>query len=112
MIRRPRKRQLSKWILPIISMAVLIYFSYHLIEGNHGWRAWRTLEQDIEISQKELEDLKEKEDEITNKVTLLRSDSLDEDMLDERVRAMLGNAKESEIIVIDEEDDDHTDHPF
>lgn len=104
MIRGPKKRSFAKWVLPLISFGVLIYFSYHLIEGNHGWRTWRTLEQDIESSKKELEALLEKEEEIKNKVTLLRSDSLDEDMLDERVRTMLGNAKNSEIIVIDGED--------
>ena len=104
MIHRRPKRRFSQWILPLVGLGVLIYFVYHLIQGNHGWRAWRILEQDLEKSQKELEGLKEKEEELKNKVTLLRSDSLDEDMLDERVRAMLGNAKESEIIVIDEDE--------
>jgi len=102
--RAPPRRRLSKLIPPLVGTGILVYFVYHLIQGNHGWRAWRILEQDIEKSEKELNILKEKEEELKNKVTLLRSDSLDEDMLDERVRAMLGNAKESEIVVIDEDD--------
>jgi cell division protein FtsB len=98
------KYHASTWALPVIGVGLLVYFIYHIIQGKHGWLSWRTLEQKIEQSNKELESLKEEHERLKNKVTLLRPESLDEDMLDERVRTMLGTAKESEIVVIDEEE--------
>jgi cell division protein FtsB len=98
------KYHASKLVLPIIGVGLLVYFIYHIIQGKHGWLSWRKLEQEIELSKKELDVLKEDHENLKNKVTLLRPESLDEDMLDERVRTMLGTAKESEIVIIDEEE--------
>ena len=99
------KYRTSKLILPIIGMGLLTYFIYHIIQGKHGWLSWKTLEQDLEKSTKELETLKQDYEDLKNKVSLLRPESLDEDMLDERVRTMLGTAKENEIVIIDEEEE-------
>ena len=85
-------------------MGVLTYFVYHFIEGKRGWLSWKALEKDLEAAQEKLKTLKETESHLRNKVDLLRPESLDEDMLDERVRAMLGTAKGDEIIIIDEDE--------
>jgi cell division protein FtsB len=84
----------------------LVYFIYHLIQGNHGWLAWRSLEQDLATSHEKLKTLKQAQETLRNKVNLLQSDSLDEDMLDERIRLMLGDSREDEIIIMDEEEAD------
>jgi cell division protein FtsB len=93
----------SKLILPVVGVGLLVYFIYHIFQGKHGWIAWRQLEQELAQSKKELDILKIEHEALKNKVTLLRPESLDEDMLDERVRTMLGTAKENEIIIIDDE---------
>lgn len=93
----------SKLILPVVALGVLVYFIYHIINGNHGWLSWKHLEKELETSESTLEHLKEEQQDLQNKVSLMRPESLDEDMLDERVRTMLGTAKASEIIIIDDE---------
>ena len=102
-MNRHTKHRLSKLIFPVIGMSLLAYFTYHILQGNHGWFAWKTLEKELEKSQKELAQLREDHEALKNKVSLLRPESLDEDMLDERVRTMLGTAKPNEIVVIDDE---------
>lgn len=105
-MRHPFRYRPSKLLLPLVAVGTLIYFIYHLIQGNHGWRAWRSLERDIRTSQEKLKILKQEQETLKNKVTLLHSDSLDADMLDERVRLTLGDSKEEEIIIMDEEEGD------
>lgn len=98
--------KLSKFLLPIIGILLLVYFTYHIIRGNHGWLSWKELEQDLKQSKQELAALEKTKAKIKNKVQLLRSDSLDEDMLDERARAMLGVAKGHEVVIIDASEED------
>lgn len=102
-MNRHTKHRLSKLIFPTIGLALLTYFTYHILHGNHGWFAWKTLEKELAQSQKALEKLRADHEALENRVSLLRPESLDEDMLDERVRTMLGTAKKNEIVVIDEE---------
>ena len=101
-MNRHTKHRLSKLIFPLIGLGLLAYFTYHILNGNHGWFAWKALEKELEKSRTELEQLRKDHEALKNKVSLLRPESLDEDMLDERVRTMLGTAKASEIVVIDE----------
>ena len=86
------KKQLVSGIL----MAVLLYFIFHAIYGNRGIVAYFQLHQNIDISEKELEQLRAERLEIEHKVKSLKPESLDRDMLDEQARKGLGVAGEKE----------------
>jgi cell division protein FtsB len=57
--------------------------------GNHGLRAQQDLDQQLAEMRGELSQLKAERATWEHKVSLLRSDRIDPDMLDERARAML-----------------------
>lgn len=92
----------SKFLLPGISLTLLLYFIFHLLSGDHGWFSWKSLENQLEEDQKTLKMLEEEQRQMENRVKLLRPENLDADLLEERVRAMLNNGQDSEIIIIDE----------
>lgn len=94
---------LTKLILPLISLTLIVYFGYHLIHGDHGWLAWRQLETKLNESKSKLDALTHEQETWENRVELMRPETLDPDMLDERVRHVLGNVKENEVLVIEEE---------
>lgn len=86
------KKQLVNGIL----LSVLLYFVFHAIYGNRGILAYFNLNQKIEKAEKELEEIRAERLELKHKVKLLKSDSLDPDMLDEQVRKNLGVAGNKE----------------
>ncbi len=102
-MNRKFRYHLNKLFFPLFCFLLLLYFIYHLLSGDHGWLSWRTLEKELDSEHKTLEFLEKEKQSLENKVNLLRSDHIDPDMLDERIRTMLNNAQEDEIIVIDKE---------
>jgi len=93
---------LTKLIFPLIALILIIYFGYHLIQGGHGWLAWKQLESKLNDSKSKLDTLNQEQETWENRVKLMRPETLDPDMLDERVRHVLGNVKENEVLVIEE----------
>ncbi len=93
---------LTKLILPLIALTLTFYFGYHLIQGDHGWLAWKQLESKLNDSKSKLDTLNQEQENWENRVKLMRPETLDPDMLDERVRHVLGNVKENEVLVIEE----------
>jgi cell division protein FtsB len=68
---------------------VIAYFGVHAYTGNHGLRAKQDLDQQFAMLSKQLARLKQQRAEWQHRVKLLKSDSIDPDMLDERARAIL-----------------------
>ncbi len=83
-------------ILNSIIFLLLSYFAFHSIYGSRGIIAYFTLNQKLTKSFEELEYLRGQRIELEHKNKLLRHKSLDKDMLDERVRSVLGVASPTE----------------
>ncbi|MEI8320599.1 MAG: septum formation initiator family protein [Alphaproteobacteria bacterium] len=103
MISRKVRYHLNKLLFPFLAFFLLLYVVYHLLSGNHGWFSWKTLETTLAEEQKTLELLEKEKTSLENKVNLLRPEHMDQDMLDERIRTMLNNVKEDEVLVIDKD---------
>lgn len=88
---------------PLIAITLVIYFIYHLIQGERGVLSWMRLKQRISVAEKRLDDVQMEQNALEQRVLLLRPDSLDPDMLEERARVVLNFAREGEIIVQDKE---------
>lgn len=80
------------------------YFSYHMVVGNHGLKAWSAVEQQLESSKIRLVSLQAQQNRLAHKVALLHPDSLCPDLLEEQARKILGVAGPHEIVVLRPED--------
>ena len=83
-----------------VAVALLIgYFWVNAYSGNHGLRA--KLNLDLQIAQLTVEEAALKAERTTweRRVTLLKSESLDPDMLDERARALLDYAAPRDLML-------------
>ena len=84
-------------------IVTLLYFVYHAIAGENGYRSYLTIKQQVELRQTELQALTHKLNDLKQKVTLLSNDSLDSDMLEERCMAMLNYSYSDDIIIRSED---------
>lgn len=88
---------------PIIAVSLLLYFVYHLIQGERGLLAWGHLKQQITVAEQKLNVVKAEQHALEQRVHLLRPDSLDTDMLEEQAKEKLNFAYKDEIIIKDDE---------
>src|SRR5437764_992409 len=90
MVTRNRLRTvLNALALYTIAALVIGYFGVNAYTGNHGLRARQDLDQQIAQLTGELATLHAERANWDRRVALLKSESLDPDMLDERARALL-----------------------
>ena len=96
------RKYLRRSLRAILLAGVSLYLGYHVVQGEHGVIAWLKIDQQIEFTGIELKKLSNRHRELENRVRLLRSDSLDPDLLEERARVVLNYAlKEDRIVFID-----------
>lgn len=93
---RKRARQIT---LPILGACVVGYFGYHAVQGDRGIIAWLVLNQQIREARIVQDELAAERATLEHRVKLLRPDSLDLDMLEERVRLMLNLAHADELVI-------------
>jgi cell division protein FtsB len=90
MVTRKRLRSILTALGLYAAAALFIgYFGVNAYSGNHGLRAKQELEQQIVELTDELNRQKLDRKQWERRVSLLRSDGLDPDMLNERARAEL-----------------------
>jgi cell division protein FtsB len=90
MVTRRRFRTVVNALALYTIAALLIgYFGINAYTGNHGLRAKQDLDQQITQLSNELAALRAERLNWERRVSLLRPESIDADMLDERARALL-----------------------
>ncbi len=77
---------------------LLTYFSYHSVSGDRGLLAMIKLVNQIEKSRAELDLVEATRIDIGHRVSLLKDESLDLDLLEEQARKILGYAKTGESV--------------
>ena len=97
-----RRRRTILTVLGLYSFAALFigYFAVNAFTGKHGLRAQADLDKQMATMQGELGELKAERALWERRVSLLRSDKLDPDMLDERARALLGYADPRDLTLL------------
>jgi cell division protein FtsB len=83
-----------------LGIGLLAYFAYHAIQGDRGLFAWMALNQQLKQTHALGDAVAAQRSEPENRVERLSSASLDPDLLDERVRAMLNYAHEDEVVIM------------
>jgi cell division protein FtsB len=95
------KRHVGDAVAPAIGFCVVAYFAYHSIQGDRGLVAWMRLNEHIEIARAEVAGLQAERVALERRVSLLRPDSLDRDLLDEQARIVLNFARPGEVVILE-----------
>jgi len=88
---------------PVICACAIFYFGYHLVEGDRGLYAYGRLTQEIALARQALAETAAERRRLERRVSLLRPDGLDTDMLDEQARFGLGLIGRDEMVIIDQQ---------
>jgi len=94
--------EFKSWLAPLIAVSLLVYFIYHLIQGERGLLSWYHLRHKTEQVQEQLMLLQQQKQTLERQVALLNPSTLCSDMLEERVRNVLNFAHPEEIIIFEE----------
>ena len=97
-----RRRRTFLTVLGLYTFAALFigYFAANAFTGNHGLRAQQDLEQQLTVMKGDLMQLKAERAVWERRVSLLRADRIDPDMLDERTRALIGYADPRDLTLL------------
>jgi cell division protein FtsB len=99
MVSRNRlKSVLTGLALYAMAAAIVGYFGVNAYTGKYGLNARQELDQEIVALTSELVRLKQERAEGERRVSLLRSDRVDPDMLDERARYQLDYANPHDLV--------------
>jgi cell division protein FtsB len=99
MVREIRRR--ARQIAPQVLFACIAgYFAYHAVQGDRGLLAYIQLQQRLDQAKAVDRELDAQRAALQRKVQLLRLDSLDLDMLEERSREVLNYTREDEVVVM------------
>ena len=78
---------------------ITLYLGYHVIQGENGVIKWLKITQQIEFTTIKLTEASNQRQKLENRVRLLRSESLDPDLLEERARVVLNYADQNDQII-------------
>ena len=99
MVTRSRFKTFVTGVALYAIAAMLIgYFGVNAYTGKYGLNAQQELDAEIVRLSGELARLKQERADDEKRIALLRSDSLDPDMLDERIRAQLDFADPHDLV--------------
>ena len=94
---RIRARQVVPLVLAVCTLA---YLAYHALHGDRGFLAWLILKQDLAEAELLRDDLQRQRMALAHRVGLLRPDSLDPDMLEERARMLLNYGHRDDRVIL------------
>ncbi len=94
------RRVTRGWSFPLLVLALVGYFSYFAVFGNHGLLRWSRLQAAVEARQAELEKLSAERISLERRVSLMRPESVDDDMLEEQARSRLGLTEADEVVIL------------
>ncbi len=93
------KRRARHAVAPVLGIGIFGYFAFHAIEGDRGLFAYFRLKDQIVEAEQMQREVASIRAELEKRVSLLRPDHTDPDMLDERARQMLNLAHPDEVVI-------------
>jgi cell division protein FtsB len=99
-LRARTKSILNALALYVVAGALIGYFGMNAYTGNRGLKAKEDLTRQLATLSQELAQLKVQRSYWERRVALLRADSIDPDLLDERARAMLDYVHPRDLVLL------------
>ncbi len=93
------KRYAGQVVRPILGTLVVAYIAYHTVQGDRGLLAYFTYTQESSRAAETLQDVRQNREKLAHRVALLRPESLDPDLLEERARITLDLVRNDEFIL-------------
>ncbi|MES2984878.1 MAG: septum formation initiator family protein [Pseudomonadota bacterium] len=87
-------------IKPLGWMLAAFYLGYHAFHGERGLYALMREKHELAALQSDLSTTTAERQKMERRVSHLRDNSLDRDLLDEQMRRMLGVMKKGEVVVL------------
>jgi cell division protein FtsB len=101
MVTRPRLRSFFTGLgLYLLAAALIGYFGLNAYTGDHGLRAREQMDKQIATLTNDLAQASAERDTLQRRIKLLKSDSVDPDMLDERARQLLDYADPHDLVLM------------
>jgi len=101
MVTRPRLRSFFTGLgLYALAAALIGYFGLNAYSGDHGLRAREQMDKQIDSLTAQLAQATADRDAWQRRIRLLKSDSVDPDMLDERARELLDYADPHDLVLM------------
>ena len=94
------RHYLKKNMVAIIALSLSLYFAYHLVAGPRGYFKLKELEYQISQSSERLDAAQSERSNIEKKVVLMRPGTMCRDLLEERVRYVLGYSTKEEYLLL------------
>ena len=79
---------------------LIAFFGFHSLTGERGFLMRENLDREIAAAQELLELLKKENSELEFKISLMRSDIVDQDLLEEMARSELGLFSDNDILIL------------
>lgn len=98
------KKRLRSILIPLALYAVsgvaVGYFLHHAQSGQRGLEAKREIQAERARIEATLAGLREEREDWERRIALVRSDTLDRDLLEEQARLMLGRVHRNDVVII------------
>lgn len=97
------RSRLGRAIVPVMCLCIMAYFAWHAIHGDKGYLKLVELREERTTLDMKVRSARNIRADLERDVALLRPESLDPDLLDERARAALGFAHPDELTIFVDE---------
>jgi cell division protein FtsB len=97
--RQHKQSKVKPLLLPACCLLVLGYFVYHAVEGDYGLFALGKLQERVAVLEADLDAVRSERIEMERHVSLMRPESVDRDMIDERARQALNMSDAKDIVI-------------
>jgi cell division protein FtsB len=98
--RQRKQSKVRPLLVPAVCLLLLAYFGYHAVEGDYGHHALQKLKSREADLSDQLARLKDERRALDRRVALMRPESLDPDMIEERARRTLNVARAGDIVIL------------
>jgi cell division protein FtsB len=105
MVTRRRLRSFLSLLALYVGAALFVgYFAAHAVSGNRGLKAKQELDAQIADLVTEVDQQKADRQQWERRISLLRTDQIDPDMLEERARASLDYVDTNDLVILIQSD--------
>lgn len=95
------RRRVRAMLGPLVMSSVAAYFAYHATYGDRGFYAVVKLKEEIAEAKVIRDRIDERRARLEARVALLKPESLDPDLLEERARLLLDVGRPDDVIILD-----------
>lgn len=86
----------------MLGLFLCAYFMYHSFQGSRSYPTLVSLDKSIKAVQTDLETAVTKRQKLERKVVMMRPGSMNSDLLEERVRVVLGYKSPNEFVILNQ----------